>query len=145
MVRADRLVLFLILALGCHSADEDSAAAVAYADVEVLWYGECAIACHGGGLGGDELLNLEEGRSHSELVDVPSQQGPSMKRVEPGEPEQSYLWHKLSGTHVEVGGSGSPMPQAWSLSEGSGTTDHYPLEAPDLSLIEAWIRQGAAP
>jgi len=36
---------------------------------------------------------------------------PAMKRVNPGEPQSSYLTHKLWGSHREVGGSGSRMPQ----------------------------------
>jgi len=37
---------------------------------------------------------------------------PAMKRVNPGEPQSSYLTHKLWGSHREVGGSGSRIPDA---------------------------------
>jgi hypothetical protein len=144
-MRRPRLSTLLPLLIACGSGNGDSAEDVAYTDVEALWYGECALACHGGGLGGDELLNLEEGSSHTALVGVPSEQLPSMNRVEPGEPEQSYLWHKLNGTHLNAGGTGEPMPKAWSFSEGSGTIDHYPLDTADLELVETWILQGASP
>jgi len=137
------ILLCCISVLGCTLGGADTAADVDYADVEHLWYAECSIACHGGGLGGDDLLSLEEGLSYAELVGQPSEQLPSMNRVQPGNPDESYLWHKLNGTHDDVGGSGEPMPLAWSFSEGGGTTDHYPLDEADLNRVERWILQGA--
>lgn len=44
-------------------------------------------------------------------VDVASTQLPSMKRIAPGDKEASYLFHKLAGTHLTVGGAGVRMPR----------------------------------
>lgn len=44
-------------------------------------------------------------------VNVASSQVPTMKRIAPGNKEASYLFHKLSGTHLTVGGSGLRMPR----------------------------------
>lgn len=79
------------------------------------------------------FLTLNEGRSLGELVGVASMEAPDLARVEPGVPEESYLWHKLRGTHLDVGGSGEIMPPTGSLEE---TT---------IQLIEDWIAQGAEP
>ncbi len=34
-----------------------------------------------------------------------------MKRIKPGSKEDSYLFHKIAGTHLTVGGSGLRMPR----------------------------------
>jgi cytochrome c553 len=69
--------------------------------------------------------------TYDNLVDQDSVQLSSMKLIAPSDPENSYLLHKISGTHQEVGGSGSQMPM--------GT----PLSSDDIALVEAWIEQGA--
>jgi hypothetical protein len=72
--------------------------------------------------------------AYADLVDVPSTEAVGLDRVEPGAPDQSYLWHKLSGTHLGVGGTGDPMP-APSGGLGAGS----------LATVEAWILGGAEP
>jgi hypothetical protein len=54
--------------------------------------------------------------------------------VAPGSPEGSYLWHKIVGTHLEVGGDGLRMPYK-----------KTPLGAADTAVVEEWIRGGALP
>lgn len=56
-----------------------------------------------------------------------------MSLVEPGSAQDSYLWHKVSGTQGSVGGKGKAMPPK----KGLG-----PEEA---DLIAAWIDGGAQP
>lgn len=86
-------------------------------------------ACHMTGAASGELV-LEPGASYAYLVDVSSDQSPLL-RVMAGEPEQSYLLHKLRGTQLEVGGSGAQMPQG-----GAVSSDF-------LDLISQWIAEGA--
>lgn len=85
----------------------------------------CA-ACHndaspGGG------LSLARGASYDNLVGVASTGLPDMLLVAGGDLENSYFYHKLAGTHTEVGGNGDRMPMG----------GEYP-EA-DLALVAAWI------
>jgi len=68
------------------------------------------------------------------LVDVASTEAPGLDRIEPGVPDDSYLWHKVNGTHIGVGGSGNPMP-----APAGG------LDAGSLATLEAWILEGALP
>lgn len=102
-------------------------------DVQPILDRHC-VACHlyespqGG-------LLLEAGDTHAATVAVPSTQAP-LPRVAPGDPERSYLVHKLRGTHVQVGGSGAPMP--FNADTGSNG-----LASDELQVIEAWIRAGA--
>ena len=80
-------------------------------------------------------LVLENGEAWVNLVNVDSIQAP-LKRVVPGDPANSYLLHKLKGIHLEVGGSGQPMPYGSEASAG--------ISASAVELVEHWIRQGAA-
>jgi len=66
---------------------------------------------------------------------VPSFQLPSMDRVEPGSSLQSYVMHKLDGTHAAVGGSGAQMPL--------GCTGSNCLDQTTRDRIRAWIDSGA--
>ncbi len=84
--------------------------------------------CHITGTSGN--LNFANGRS--DLVNVPSGQS-SLVLVKPGDPDGSYLFHKIAGTHLTVGGSGGQMPAGGTLS---------PVE---MDTIEAWILGGALP
>ena len=84
-------------------------------------------ACHAGAaapLG----LRLEEGASYALLVNAPSVEVPALLRVQPGDPDASYLIQKLEGT-AEVGGrmplNGTPLPQA------------------TIDVIRQWITDGA--
>lgn len=87
------------------------------------------MVCHGiSALGGLDM-RLDAGL-RNRLLD-PSLQVPALPLVDPGNPETSYLWHKVANTHEDVGGFGDPMPPTGLLG------------AADLDRIEAWIRAGA--
>lgn len=99
-------------------------------DVAPVLKRRCAI-CH---ITGKEpgLLSLVPARAYENLADVPSVQS-ELKRVQPGDPGASYLYHKISGTHFEVpGGEGDQMPLGLP-----------PLPEEQLELIRTWIEQGA--
>jgi hypothetical protein len=66
--------------------------------------------------------------SHAALVGVPSIQVPAMDRVEPGDPDSSYLIHKLEGTQTV----GDRMPQGGPF-----------LEQETIDTIRQWISDGA--
>jgi hypothetical protein len=117
------------------SADETGIAVVDYeTDVQPIWNGGCT--CHLQGPSGTmtaTVLTLNPDISHGELVGVASEQVPGMDRVTPGDLEESYLWHKLQGTHLDVGGMGTSMPQGLMLDDEQ------------MALVEAWIATGAEP
>ena len=64
----------------------------------------CA-GCHGGA--GGLVLRPD---FQTNTVNVRSGQAPALDRIEPGNPDMSYLYHKLRGTQRDVGGAGSRMP-----------------------------------
>lgn len=88
-------------------------------------------ACH---ITGQEPGNMAliPGKAYDALVGKDSVELVSMKRVQPGEPDNSYLIHKLQGTHVEIGGTGNRMP----FHQG-------PLPKKHLEQFRAWIAAGA--
>ena len=75
--------------------------------------------CHGGA-NPAENLNLDATHSYNDLINVPSTEQPSIVRVKPGDPSQSYLV-----IHIQKEGDGA--------------------SATDLSFIEQWITDGAPP
>lgn len=150
------LALFVALVGGCPQSDDDTAASttgestaagsseesssstgaptVDYATmVQPIWNTACT--CHLMGPSGTmtaTVLTLNAEVSYANLVDVPSEEAMGMVRIAPGDLQSSYLWHKLQGTQIEAGGSGSAMPQIGML------TDEQ------LQAIQDWIMQGAS-
>ncbi|GBD31944.1 hypothetical protein HRbin33_00905 [bacterium HR33] len=102
------------------------------ASVQPIFDQNCAFAgCHAAPQPA-QGMNLSRGQSFASIVDVPSVELPSMRRVRPFQPDSSYLVHKLQGTHLDVGGQGERMP----LGRG-------PLTPEQIGLIRSWISQGA--
>lgn len=90
----------------------------------------CALSgCHVG-TGAPFGLDLSSVSSSSaNLVGVASAEMPSLSRIEPYDPDASYLFMKVTDDPAI---QGDRMPQIGS-----------PLNAADLALIQAWIDQGA--
>lgn len=78
-------------------------------------------------------FSLKPEDAYRNLVNVPASQLMTMAFVKPGVLNESYLWHKVNGTQLVVGGSGKIMPST------------IPLDAAQLATIERWIAGGAAP
>lgn len=86
----------------------------------------CSV-CHVGATAPEGLM-LDAAHSYTLLVGVPSTEVPSILRVKPGDPNNSYIIQKLEG-HAAVGGQ---MPL--------GET---PLPASTIAFIVQWITDGA--
>ncbi len=97
------------------------------ADLQPILNANCL--CHMGSEPDGEM-SLHPDMAPETLIGVPARGLPSMNRIEPGDPDQSYLWHKLNGTHLMVGGDGIRMPP---MPPGR------PLDAETMALIEGWI------
>jgi hypothetical protein len=93
----------------------------------------CAAVCHTGG-GAPEGLRLDAADSFNLLVGVPSAEVPSLMRVKPGDPDNSYIIQKLEG-HQAVG-----------LQMPFGCPQTQPcLTASTIAFIRQWITDGAPP
>jgi hypothetical protein len=108
-------------------------------DVQPIFTASCG--CHTGG-SSPAGLSLAAGVAHGNLVNVDSCERPSMKRVLPMNPNSSWLWRKLNGTHNTVGACSCPSVSGCG---GQMPLGGLPLSATQLSTIEQWINQGANP
>jgi hypothetical protein len=107
------------------SADLDSIQANIFTPI-------CSV-CHVGG-GAPEGLRLDAADSFNLLVGMPSTEVPSLLRVKPGDPDNSYIIQKLEG-HAAVG---AQMPDGCPTSQPCLTTS-------TIAFIRQWITNGAPP
>ena len=101
-----------------------------YADIQTLIFDPLCATCHRGGAA-PKGLSLEADRAIDQLVRVPSAEAPSLMRVAPGQPDESYLVVKL--TPSDARRVGARMPR---------TGPPY-LSNPQVRAIRQWIRDGA--
>jgi hypothetical protein len=89
----------------------------------------CAFSgCHGGS-SPQQGMDLREGAAFSNIVNVASSERPSLDRIEPSDPDNSYLYLKVIG---DSSISGSRMPRgAPALSQNL------------IDLLRDWIERGA--
>lgn len=101
-------------------------------DVQPIFSSKCAFSgCHGG-TSPQQDQNLSTGLAYSNVVNVPSMEVPSLVRIRPGQPDSSYLIHKINGTQALVGGFGGRMPLG-----------DQPLSAIEIQTIREWVQNGA--
>jgi hypothetical protein len=107
-------------------------------DIQPILDEHCVESCHEPDGEWGFLLDMS-GSAYDDLVGVMSPQLSAMNHVEPGDPDNSYLWHKINGTQINVGGSGLMMPKA---RPGMVSTVLTPEQ---FATIEQWISNGAEP
>ena len=98
------------------------------ADIQPIFTDRC-VGCHNAAAAPHGLI-LDAANSYALLVNVASREVPSLKRVKPGDPDNSYLVQKVEGT-AAVGGQ-MPLGRA-------------PLTDGQIALIRRWISEGANP
>lgn len=100
-------------------------------DLENLVVKRC-VSCHSSDEPKAKLV-LEAGSGYGQLVGRPSVQVPEEMLVVPGDPDASYLWHKVDFT-AEVG-------------KGMPRTLFGAKRLPDdeVELFRRWIEEGALP
>jgi hypothetical protein len=96
-------------------------------DVQPIFSANCT-GCHGNP--GPANLTLTPGDAFGEIVGIDSFQVPEVKRVLPGDPDNSYLYWKI--TDNPGIGATNPMPYG-----------AYPMTQREIRMIRRWIEQGA--
>lgn len=121
----------LIFFLACERADEpviDTTPKFSVIQSQILNL-NCAVSgCHIGATP-PQGLNMEEGNAYGNLVNVSSMEQPLLDRIEPGSPEESYLYLKITG-NASISGSQMPLGRS-------------PLSKEQMDLIRDWILEGA--
>lgn len=85
------------------------------------------IGCHDT-LGQQSQMVLVAGRAYENTVGVNSVEMPQLLRIAPGDPANSYLYRKITGSGI----TGDRMPQS-----------RPPLDEAKIRLVRDWIRRGA--
>lgn len=67
--------------------------------------------CDGCHIGGASAGMSLAGDFTVQTVGVASTEVPTLQRIHPGKRSESYLFHKIAGTHASVGGVGVRMPK----------------------------------
>jgi hypothetical protein len=104
------------------------------ADVQPIFSANCAFSgCHATSevKPSGKPMHLSVGQAYANIVNVEAFERAGMDRVEPGEPDESYLIHKIQGTQADVGGSGERMPLGGQLTQT------------EIEIIRDWIAAGA--
>lgn len=164
------LIVFLPVAIfaGC-SGDDDETIAPTYENVEITLSRACAFStsCHGGAGRGSADLNFAtaiESGTVLEVLTVPSCEYSRMPRVDPGNPDGSWIMVKLEGEH-DADGNLTFTPDAdWTPDSGGhpetlcplmmGGEVHFgtimPATAPfdglpedEIEMFRQWIEMGA--
>lgn len=107
---------------------QDIALEPTFSSIQTNLFSTVCVACHSGS-NPPQGLSLEADQSYGLLVDVPSSEVPTLDRVEPGDPDNSYIIHKLEGTAavgLRMPASGPPY-----------------LTAAQIAVIRQWISDGA--
>jgi hypothetical protein len=103
--------------------------------------------CHIGA-SAPEGLQLDAEHSYNLLVGVPSVEQPSLLRVKPGDPDDSYMVHKIEGLAGIDGGQmplgETPLPQATIDAIRQWITDGAP-NAPAAAAAQTFAVQATAP
>jgi hypothetical protein len=98
-----------------------------FASIQDQVFTPICTVCHAGG-SAPQGLRLDATNAYALLVGVSSTEVPGILRVKPGDPDSSYLIHKLEG-HASVG---AQMPFGGP-----------PLSAETIAVIRQWILDGA--
>lgn len=125
-MRRKNLLMLMLLLAACSARAEP----VSFSrDLVPVLKASCA-TCH---LTGEEAgdLKLYPSAAYASLVNIAAKES-KLLRVRPGAPDQSYLMHKLDGTHLDAGGQGEQMPFG-----------QPPLDEAIRNQIRAWIASGA--
>jgi len=97
-------------------------------DVQPILTKHCVV-CHVQGAAQGDLALYPD--AWGAVVEVKSRQSPLLL-VEPGRPEASYFYLKLTGEHLAAQGTGEQMPSPQS-----------PLAPAGIDIIRQWIAEGA--
>ncbi|MBX7150575.1 hypothetical protein K1X84_02965 [bacterium] len=130
------VIMALIIVQGCGELEEKNPEANRVpTDVQAIFTTYCAKSgCHAGS-SPQQDMNLSEEVAYQNIVNVTSMENPSLKRINPGNANNSYLIRKIEGTQSV--GDRMPLDQ-------EGPDGGY-LSSTQINTIRTWIDNGALP
>lgn len=122
-------------------ASSDAAAPMP-AEMQALFDAHCGGYCHSGGT--QEAGALIVARESSRAIDltVASRQVPRLRVIAPGDPENSYLMHKIDGTMSSLAECRADAMRCGVAMPWHDSTMPT-LSSNDRALVRAWIAAGA--
>ena len=159
-----------VVLVACSGDDGNGTREPTYENVEMLMMTSCAFgtSCHGGAGRGQAALNIQTAIADGTLLEdlmEPSCEYSFLPRVDPGNPDGSWLMIKLTAPHDSTDGTIMFTPDpAWDMSAGPHPDTLCPLmrsgaihfgsimpqvapfdglPADDIELIREWIAMGA--
>eukprot|EP00808_Paulinella_micropora_P018499 g10546.t1 len=99
-------------------------------DIYPMWVRKQARSGHGTTAGRAPLMS-DVYAAFASTVNVPAQEQPLLRLIRPCSHEQSYLYHKMSGAHLNVRGTGLIMPPTGN-----------PASEDELAMLATWINEG---
>jgi hypothetical protein len=128
MIKFLTVLLAISILMMCSGQQKDQEKPLLSTIQKNIFDKQCATpGCHSGYKPQDQL-DLGEGQSYKNLVNVPCVQIQDLLLVDPGHPDKSYLMNKIEGTQVV----GERMPMG-----------KPPLPDTDIKMIRRWIKDGA--
>jgi uncharacterized membrane protein len=97
------------------------------ADVQPIFNANCT-SCHSGAFP-PRNMSLASGEAFMDTVSIASEEVPEVVRVLPGDPDNSYLFWKITDN---PGITNNPMPLG-----------NFPMTQREIRMIRRWIEQGA--
>lgn len=132
-MRTVLLIFVAVLFFGCEHADplEPAGLEPTLESIQTnIFNTSCALSnCHAG-QNAPMQLNLSEGAARANLVGVESREVPSLLRVDPGNPDDSYIVIKIEGTDPRLQGARMPLNMP-------------ALDAEEIAVVREWIAEGA--
>ena len=118
---------------GSGSGSGSSGATVSFQTIQDQVFTPICAQCHAGA-SAPQGLQLSQGEAYAMIVGVASQEQPALKRIAPGDPDNSYLVQKIMGTAAV----GAQMPDGCPITQPCLTTA-------TIDLIRQWVSEGAPP
>ncbi len=108
-------------------------------NIQPIFTASCAVAgCHVGPVPAGPGQDLSVGKAYRSSVNVPSVQQPKLKRIKPGDPDDSYLVRKIEGGPNI---SGVFMPNG--CPDTVGLNNAPCLKPDEIAAIRTWITECA--
>lgn len=131
-------------ALAMDEKPADCSTAKKFSELRTTLFNQCAgSTCHDPGNERNEVVFSRDATPYEAIVGVPSKTVKSFKLVEPGKPSRSFLYRKISATHI--GACEAALVAANACGAQMPLNDWFGLSKETTEDTRRWIVCGASP